>query len=285
MQARLPSPTGSIATATGAAVLAGIFAASAAGAGGDSGLGGVLRFREDGTGVAVLGLVVMACFAVALTCGALATGGRDALLTEMADVAVKLTLLVAVAFMFAFPDLSQFEHKSLTLRAVFYPLLALAPYALYRLRNTRGPYPTLLDLCLSFALTFDIVSNDLHWYGRWKHWDDFVHFVNSMPFMVLIVAMLMLLERRGALRLRFWGAALVGFSVYTSAHALWEMYEFSMDRFTGTELQPGGTEEATRNNVAGLTGSVLAIALLWWWHRVGALRDEVVEPLAQNIPG
>ena len=200
-------------------------------------------------------------------------------MTAVADVAAKATLLIAVAFMFAFPDLSQFENKSLTLRAVFYPLLALAPYAANRLRGANGRFPVVLDLCLSFAMAFDIVSNDLHWYGRWTHWDDFVHFVNSVPLMVLIIAPLLALERRGTIRLGFWGAAVFALMIYTSAHAVWEMYEFSMDRFTGTELQPGGMEEATRNNVAGLVGSFAAVALLWWWQRLRALDEMVVEPL------
>jgi hypothetical protein len=267
--------------AAAAALLAGLSAGAAAGAGGEHGLAGLLGFREDGNDVGALGLVVMGWFfaGVALTCGSLAGAGRERTLTAVGNASIKVTLLIAVIFMFAFPDLSQFENKSLTLRAVFYPLLALAPYALYRVRGAAGRFPTVLDLCLSFALTFDIVSNDLHWYGRWTHWDDFIHFVNSVPLMVLIVAPLLLLERRGIIRLGFWGAVLFALTIYTSLHAVWEMYEFFMDRFAGTELQPGGMEEATRNNVAGLAGSFLGVMLLWWWQRIGSLEDALARPL------
>ncbi len=243
-------------TALVAVTLGAICVAAAAGAGSESGLPGVLRFRQQSSGVEALGLAVLALFvlASAASCGALSTGARQRRLTLIADALLKITLLVAVAFMFKFPGLPQFESKSLTLRAVFYPVLACAPFALYRLRGARGSFPTVLDLCLTFAMTFDIVSNDLHWYGTWKHWDDFVHFMNSVPFLVLIVAALLLLERHGTIRLGFWGAALVALAVYTSAHALWEMYEFSMDRFTGTELQPGGMEEATRTTSPAWSG-------------------------------
>ncbi len=255
--------------------------AAAAGAGGDGGLAGLIAFRDDGNGVAAIGLVVMAAFfaGVALSFGSVAAGGRNVALTAAADLVIKATLLVAVAFMFSFPHLSQFEGKSLMLRAAFYPVLALAPYALYRLQGAGGRFPTMLDLCLSTALTFDIVSNDLHWYGRWTHWDDFVHFANTLPLMVLTLAALLLIERRSSLRLAFWGAAVFALTIYTSVHALWEMYEFSMDRFAGTALQPGGMEEATRNNVAGLVGALAGIALLAWWQRGGAFREAVVDPL------
>lgn len=229
-----------------------------------------------------MGLVVLAlfCASVATTCGALASGGRQRLLTATANASVKLTLLAAVAFMFAFPHLSQFENKSLTLRAVLYPIFAFGFLALFRLRRMHGPYPMLVDLCWSFTFTFDIVSNDLHWYGTWRHWDDFVHFLNSVPFVALILIALLALERRGSMRLGFWGAALVGLAVYTSAHALWEMYEFSVDRFAGTNLQPGGMDEATRNNVSGIAGALLGTLLLWHWRRVGSLQQWAVEPLA-----
>lgn len=277
------SSTGLAASLGAAAVLAALLIASAAGAEGPD---GALQFREDGMGVTVVGLVVLSLFAVvvSLTCGTFAAP-RDATLAISADAVAKITLLVAVAFMFAFPDLSQFENKSLGLRAVFYPLLAFAPAAVYQARGRHGPFPVLLDLCVSVAVTFDIVSNDLHWYGRWTHWDDFVHVANTLPIMVLIVAALLAIERRGTMRLGFWGAALFGLAVYTSLHALWEMYEFSMDRFAGTDLQPGGMEEATRNNIAGLAGSLLGVAVLWWWERTRALDQVVVKPLYAFVFG
>jgi hypothetical protein len=129
--------------------LAAIFAIAAKGVGGEDGLAGLLRFREDGPGVGEVGLVLTALFAVsvAATCGAFASGGCQRFLTGAAAAPVRLTLLVAVAFMFAFPGLSQFESKSLTLRAVLYPLFACGVFGLYRLQGMRGPYPALIDLC------------------------------------------------------------------------------------------------------------------------------------------
>jgi hypothetical protein len=232
-----------------------------------------------------MGLVVLTLFttSVATTCGALASGGREQLLTTVASILVKLALMAAVAFMFAFSHLSQFENKSLTLRAVLYPILAFGIFTLFRLRGMRGPYPMLIDLCWSFTFTFDIVSNDLHWYGTWKHWDDFVHFLNSVPFAALILITLLALERRGSMRLGFWGAALVGLAVYTSAHAVWEMYEFSMDRFADTNLQPGGMDEATRNNVSGIAGALVGVLLVWHWRRSGSLERTAVEPLVSYL--
>lgn len=56
-----------------------LFSAAAVGVGGGGGSGVLLRFREDGPVVGAMGLVVLALFAasLAMTCGALAGGGRQ----------------------------------------------------------------------------------------------------------------------------------------------------------------------------------------------------------------
>jgi len=243
---------------------------------------GFLRwFRHEGRGVATEGTALLALFAVAisLTLGAFAAGGRAAVFAMTANLAVKATLLAAVGFMFAFPDLPQFEHKSLTVRAILYPTLAGLVPALYAVRRMRGPYPILPDLCWSLALTVDVIGNDLHWYGNWRHWDDAVHFLNTLPLMFLIVPGTLVLARRGVVRIGFPGAALFGLMLYTSLHGLWEMSEYLTDRIASTQLQPGGMDEAARNSLSSIAGSLLAFGLLYWWNCSGFLERAFVAPM------
>jgi hypothetical protein len=141
----------------------------------------------------------------------------------------------------------------------------------------------LFDLCLTFALTFDIVSNDLHWYGTWLHWDDNVHFWNSLPIMVVIVGALLALESAGRVRLGFWGAIIFAFCIYALIHSLWEMEEYALDRYAGTNLQPGGMEEATRNNMSSLLAALLTTGVFLWWRRLGALESELAAPLSEFV--
>ena len=273
-----------LAAAGTAILLCAVFVAAERGA---PRLGFLLWFRHEGRGVDAEGVALLVVFAAAVTlmAGAFAGAGGAAPVALLANTAMKLALLAAVAFMLAHPDLPQFENKSLTLRAVFYPLLALSVPILYRLRGAQGPYPALLDLAWSFTLTLDIVSNDLHWYGNWKHWDDVVHFVNSIPLAALIIVFLLALERRGRIRLGFWGASAVAIAVYAALHNQWQINEFLMDRFAGTELQPGGMAEATRNNLWGVAGSVGALCPLLYWKREGVLDDVFVVPLATLVFG
>lgn len=248
-------------------------------------LGFLMWFRHEGRGVAGEGTLLLAVFAasLALTVGAFAAGGRARWWETAANVAVKVAMAAAVAFMLAFPDLPQFEHKSLTARAIVYPVLAALVPLLYLARRMRGPYPTLVDVCWSLTLTVDIVGNDLHWYGNWKHFDDTVHFLNTLPVMFIIVPAVLVLERRGVVRIGFWGAALFGLMLYTSLHGFWEMSEYLADRYAGTELQPGGMEEATRNNLSSILGSLLAVLLLWWWSLSGFLERSFVGPLTSCV--
>jgi len=81
------------------------------------------------------------------------------------NIAVKLALVAAIVFMLTHPGLPQFENKSLTLRAVLYPVFSLLVAAGYYLKGRRGDYPHLLDLLWGFTFTFDMVSNDAHLYG------------------------------------------------------------------------------------------------------------------------
>ncbi len=57
------------------------------------------------------------------------------------------------------------------------------------------------------------------------------------------------------------------------------MEEFSADRFLGTNLQPGGMEEATRNNIAGIAGALIGIACMAWWRHLQLLNSALVVPL------
>lgn len=217
-----------------------------------------------------------------LTLGVFADPARGGVLTLGAAVLLRIALVLAVVFMFAFPFLPQLEGKSMTLRAVIYPILTAAIPVAYWYRGHRGPYPGVIDVAWTFTFTLDIVSNDLHWYGSWPWWDDWIHLVNAIPYTAVVVTVTLALERAGLLRVGFRGAVVIAFLVNLAGHAAWEMWEHHMDRFFGTELQPGGMVEASSNMLWALAGGVIGLALLAWWRRRGAL-ESVIAPLARLV--
>ena len=90
--------------------------------------------------------------------------------------------------------------------------------------------------------------------------------------------LLLSLERLNRFRLGYWGVVLAAFVTFVAFHAVWEMYEHSMDRFFGTNLQPGGMVEATDNNFFAIVGALLALAILHYWHRARSFEAYLVAP-------
>jgi hypothetical protein len=199
-----------------------------------------------------------------------------------ANAALKLVLLGAIAYMFLFSGQPQFEGKSMGLRALLYPIFAFALPAAYLWRRPEAPYPALFDAAWTFTYTFDIVSNDARLYTQISWWDDLIHFVSTFPFMFVILGAILAFERRGSIRLGFRTAALFALALYNAFHAGWETWEHGMDRFAGTNLQPGGMAEASENGISAL--SPRSWPSLWsgggsdategsrarWWSRRGA---------------
>src|SRR4029079_7449662 len=74
---------------------------------------------------------------------------------------VVLGLLLIHAGFFA--NLPQYKNKAIALRLVFYPIAALLTYivvrVLMRRKFRKTPYPYVIDLCLTFVVTFDLLGN------------------------------------------------------------------------------------------------------------------------------
>lgn len=195
------------------------------------------------------------------------------------NIAVKLVLVWAIVFMLTNPDLPQFEAKSLTWRAAVYPIMTLLVAAGYYWRRMKGSYPHLADLLWSFTFTFDIVSNNLHLYGTYANYDDIVHFINAIPYMLVLISLLLSLERLDSIKMGYAGAVFWAFTLFLALHFIWEVSEHLFDRFLGTELQPGGMVEATDNSIAAAAGALVAIVVLHYWRRTRAFESLLFYPM------
>jgi len=268
-----------IAFAIGFAILV-VIAERVQAGGVNSGIGGMFRFRDHGPGVTAWGWVLLPGLlaSASMLIGSWAGGGANRTMDRVNAMLIRIVLLIAVIFMYVFTELPQLEAKSLTWRTIVYPAMTLILPLLYLYQGRNGPYPWHLDVNWAFLFTFDIVGNDLHWYGTWEHFDTFVHVVNSIPFVVALALAFLALEQRTGVVASFGLVMAFTFAVFFSLHSLWEMYEFAADEFGGTELQPGGMHEATTDNLAGIAGAILAIFLLRYWRKNGWL-DRIIEPV------
>jgi len=101
--------------------------------------------------------------------------------------------------------------------------------------------------------------------------------------MFVLVALLLSLERLNKIRLGYGGVILATFIFFVAFHGVWEMWEHSMDRFFGTNLQPGGMVEATDNNFFAIVGALLGIATLSYWRRARSFETWLVAPTTNYL--
>ena len=171
--------------------------------------------------------------------------------------AVRVALVVVVAFSVAFPGLPQFEGKGMAFRAPFY----LAPLAvvpvIWRLRGRRSPYPNLVDALVLAPFLVDTLGNALNFYESFAATDDVLHFVN---WVLLIAGVTLALLRTPLGPLAVWTMA---YGIGGLAIIWWEAAEWLVQELgtAGLGLTYGDTIGDLLLSSSG--GAVGAAIVLW----------------------
>ena len=178
------------------------------------------------------------------------------------DLALKAALVGLLVFAAVRQDLPQFHNKSMTGRAIGYPLAALVvPVAWFVLsRRRRVRYPVAVDILVVLPFVVDMAGNAANVYDTISWWDDVNHFVN---WAILVTGFGVLLLTTSLDRWPIFGLA-VGFGAVTAI--LWELLEYVTFIRHSPELKTAYTD--TLGDLAlGLAGSVVAAALVAWIGR------------------
>jgi hypothetical protein len=182
---------------------------------------------------------------------------RSASSALVADVALKLALVALLVLAVARPDLPQFHGKSMTGRAIGYPLAALIVPAAWWLRSRRRTvrYPVAVDILLVLPFLIDMAGNAANLYDTISWWDDVNHLVN---WAILAGGFGVLLLRT---RLERWPIAglAVGFGAVTAI--LWELLEYVTFIRNSPELKTA-YHDTLGDLALGLSGSVIAAVLV-----------------------
>ena len=94
------------------------------------------------------------------------------------DVAAKVGLVILLVIAVAYPDLGNVRGKAAGLRAVAYPLGALAVPAMWWFRWRRRPFPWLGDALVTLPWFTDTLGNRLDLFDTVDAFDDWMHFMN-----------------------------------------------------------------------------------------------------------
>ncbi len=136
---------------------------------------------------------------------------------------MKLVLCGLIVHVIYFADLPQYKNKAVALRVVFYPLAAALTYIVWRIarRKRKGmAYPYMIDICLTFVVAFDLLGNTLRLYDTVFWWDDAMHGLLSIPW--VLVAGYMLRNYK----LSFWLMFGLVVAYGSTSHIIWELLEY-----------------------------------------------------------
>ena len=196
-----------------------------------------------------------------------------------ADVALKLALVGLLVFAALRQDLPRFHDKSMTGRAIGYPLAALVVPAAWWLLSRRRPrrFPVAVDILIVAPFVIDMAGNAANLYDTVSWWDDVNHLVN-WAILVSGFGILLLGSTLGPWPL--FGLA-VGFGATTAI--LWELLEYVTFIRHSPELKTAYID--TLGDLAlGLAGSAIAAAAVAWLGRRRSLVDRRadvhLEPIA-----
>lgn len=202
------------------------------------------------------------------------------------NLTAKVALIGLLLYALARPELPQFRDKAMDVRLfTFGPPALLLPlaWALFARRRGHRPYPHAVDLCLVLPFLLDTAANTLDLYDSIAWFDDVMHFVTWVPW---VLAFGLLLHYAPALpRWAHFGLVL-GFGAVS--HIVWELGEYVTFIRGSPELATAYTD-TLGDLLLSLTGStfgaLLSVTILW---RVGSQAEpggaRVAAPAATESP-
>jgi len=156
-------------------------------------------------------------------------------------------------FAVASPDLPQFHGKSMTGRAIGYPVAALVvPVAWWVVqRRRRVAYPFAVDVLVVLPFLIDMAGNAANLYDTISWWDDVNHLVN---WAILVGGFSLLLLRTRLAAWPIFGLG-VGFGAVTAI--VWELLAYVTFSRNSPVLKTA-YHDRLGDLTLGLTGSLIA---------------------------
>lgn len=178
----------------------------------------------------------------------------------VANIAAKVALVALLLHALVFPDLPQYQEKGMPWRIALYPISAVLVPAIWRLtarrRQAGRAYPHPIDLCVVAPFLLDTAGNAANLYDTVRWWDDVMHLVTWVPW---VVAFGLLLRYRPLERWVVAGLTL-GFGAVT--HILWEVAEYLTFVQGNPDEAASAYADTMGDLVMSLTGSLVGAVLV-----------------------
>jgi glycopeptide antibiotics resistance protein len=188
---------------------------------------------------------------------------------KIINILLKISLAGLLVHAVYFSDLPQYKDKAIALRVIFYPLTALLTYIVWRILQKRKgrniEYPHIVDICLTSVVAFDLLGNTLALYDKITWWDDIMHLLLSIPW-VLVVGYL--IRNRGYSK---WVTAGLVMAYGSTSHIVWELLEYlSFVRSNPTESLTAYQDtmgDLVLSLIGTIIGALITAFMLWQTKR------------------
>lgn len=145
-----------------------------------------------------------------------------------------------------------------------------------RFRVYIPPEFQVLAVLFTFAALF--LGEVRSYYERFWWWDIALHTSSGLLLGILGFLLVFLLneDERVAIQMRPGFVALFAFAFALTVGALWEIFEFAMDRIAGTRMQkpmlgdPSGLTDTMWDLIVDALGALAISVFGWWYMRRGA---------------
>ena len=173
------------------------------------------------------------------------------------NIAAKAALIGLLLYAVVRDDLPQFQGKAMEARLFTFGASAVVLPLVWLVLRPKRPYPHAIDLCIVAPFLLDALGNTLDLYNAVVWFDDLMHFLTWIPWVVAF-GLLLVTYAPPVPRWAVFGLVL-GFGAVT--HILWELAEYL------TFIRGGPEEDTAYTDTLGdltlsLTGSLVGALLV-----------------------
>lgn len=134
-------------------------------------------------------------------------------------------------------------------------------------RQLRLKLPLAYEMVVLGFIVASIMMGELFdTYARLWWWDSVLHLSSGVIIGYIGYMILFVFHLRGRLQLSASIVAFLTFSVSMMVAAVWEVFEFAVDYFTGSNMQHGNTD-TMKDIILAMIGSLVATGAAYWHYR------------------
>lgn len=144
---------------------------------------------------------------------------------------------------------------------VFIPGLTLAisfaPYLFEKAVGIRLPSSFIVAIVV-FVFATLFLGEVEDFYNKYWWWDTLLHFSSALSFGVIAFLFIFMLFEGDRYAAPPWAIGLLSACVALSIGAIWEIFEYAMDQFFGTNMQKSGLPDTMKDIIVDTLGAIIS---------------------------